>query len=450
MITRLDLDERVREWQLREAVVEKDYVIGWLLWGIGSDPTLSRYWAFKGGTCLKKCFIETFRFSEDLDFSVLPGGPFAPEDVAPLLEDVLRRVHDESGIDFSHEQLRYRVRPGNDSAEGRVYYVGPRGAPTVAMIKLDVTSAEEVVRPTVLRDIGHSYPDDLPAPATVRCYAFEEVFAEKLRALGERTRPRDLYDVILLFRRPDLRQQPDLIQRTLVEKSRTKGVPVPSLEALTVDAVRAEAEAEWDNMLGHQLPQLPPFDHIWGELPALFDWLEGSAAPEELEPIVSTQDEDADWSPPALVATWGGGVALEVVRFAAANHLCVELGYQGKTRLIEPYSLRRTRAGHLLLYGIKLSSQQLRSYRVDRIQSVRATRTPFRPRAAIEFSARGPLRAPSARRTRSNRSVSSAANYVVECSACGRRFPRKRRNSRIRPHNDQRGWPCSGRRGHFV
>lgn len=31
---------------------------------------------FKGGTCLKKCYIETYRFSEDLDFTVLPGGPF--------------------------------------------------------------------------------------------------------------------------------------------------------------------------------------------------------------------------------------------------------------------------------------------------------------------------------------------------------------------------------------
>lgn len=32
MISRLDIEERVREWGLREDVVEKDYVIGWLLW----------------------------------------------------------------------------------------------------------------------------------------------------------------------------------------------------------------------------------------------------------------------------------------------------------------------------------------------------------------------------------------------------------------------------------
>ena len=62
MITRTDLNDRVREWSLRDDVVEKDYVIGWVLWGIGSDPQLSGGWAFKGGTCLKKCYVETYPF----------------------------------------------------------------------------------------------------------------------------------------------------------------------------------------------------------------------------------------------------------------------------------------------------------------------------------------------------------------------------------------------------
>ena len=75
MIERAALQERVRQWDLAEQVVEKDYVLGWLLWGIGSDPALGPAWVFKGGTCLKKCYLETYRFSEDLDFSVLPGGP---------------------------------------------------------------------------------------------------------------------------------------------------------------------------------------------------------------------------------------------------------------------------------------------------------------------------------------------------------------------------------------
>jgi hypothetical protein len=41
VITRAVLDERVREWGLRDDVVEKDYVLGWLLWGIGANKLLS-------------------------------------------------------------------------------------------------------------------------------------------------------------------------------------------------------------------------------------------------------------------------------------------------------------------------------------------------------------------------------------------------------------------------
>jgi predicted nucleotidyltransferase component of viral defense system len=60
--------ERAKEWNLRAEIVEKDYVLGWLLAAIGAHPELGRMWIFKGGTCLKKCYFETYRFSEDLGF----------------------------------------------------------------------------------------------------------------------------------------------------------------------------------------------------------------------------------------------------------------------------------------------------------------------------------------------------------------------------------------------
>ena len=85
VIGRPDIVERVGEWQLTEEVIEKDHVLGWLLWGIGADPVLGNQWVFKGGTRLKKCYIETYRFSEDLDFTVLPGGPHRPEEIEPHL-----------------------------------------------------------------------------------------------------------------------------------------------------------------------------------------------------------------------------------------------------------------------------------------------------------------------------------------------------------------------------
>lgn len=458
MITRAVLDERVREWGLRDDVVEKDYVLGWLLWGIGASKSLGDSWVFKGGTCLKKCYIETYRFSEDLDFTVLPDGPIAPDDVLPLISEALANVTEACGIDFSVQEPRVKLRPGGRTAEGRVYYRGPRGAPTPARIKLDLSAEETLARPPVLRRIAHAYPDELPAPAQVRCYSFEELFAEKIRAMGERSRPRDLYDIVNLFRREDLRLEQELIRSTLKRKCESKGIDFPSHEDISSSPLRVELESEWENMLGHQLPVLPPFEQFWEEFDVLFQWLEGNAVEEPVEAIAAMESEDSAWSPPPTLATWGRA-SLEVVRFAAANHLLVELGYKGSTRLIEPYSLRRSSAGALLLYGIRADTREIRCYRVDRIQSVQATTKPFRPVYAIEFGSSGSLSAPLVRRRaglpslgrrRSTARSSSGPVYVVRCTTCGKEFRRKTRSTKMRKHKAPGGWPCPGRTGQFV
>lgn len=458
MITRADIVERVMEWQLTEEVVEKDYVLGWLLWGIGAHPILGDQWIFKGGTCLKKCYIETYRFSEDLDFTVLPSGPFRPEDVEPLLTEVLARVHEASGIEFSARTPVLRLRPDQLSTEGRVYYIGPRGTRDPARVKLDVSSDEKVVRPPVLREIAHSYPDG-PLRGRVRCYSFEEVFAEKIRAMGQRARPRDLYDIINLFRRNDLRLYPDVIRSALQEKCDAKGVSVPTSRDFTNPTLLATLEADWANMLGHQLPALPPLQDFLDELPNLFDWLEGTLEFEELAPVEFAADEDESWSPPSTVVTWGVGVPLEAIRFAATNHLLVELAYDGSSRLIEPYSLRRSRAGRLLLHAERADGTGHRTYGIDKVTGIRVTTTPFRPKMPIEFSARGPLHAPLQSRTstgtraprRSTRSRrATTPGYLYQCIVCGREFAHTRSNSRLGKHNDPSGYQCRGRHGRYV
>jgi predicted nucleotidyltransferase component of viral defense system len=68
VIPRRELDDLRSEWSLDIGVIEKDYVLGWLLAGIAAHTELAATWIFKGGTCLRKCYYETFRFSEDLDF----------------------------------------------------------------------------------------------------------------------------------------------------------------------------------------------------------------------------------------------------------------------------------------------------------------------------------------------------------------------------------------------
>lgn len=455
LISRTALNERVREWGLREDVVEKDYVIGWVLWGIGSDARLAISWAFKGGTCLKKCYIETYRFSEDLDFTVLPSGPIEPTEVIPILQRILSQVYDEAGIDFSVREPVVQIRPDGNSAEARIYYRGPRGAPQAASIKLDLTINETVVRPTVLRPISHPYPDQLPSSNVVRCYGFEELFAEKLRAMGERCRPRDLYDIVFLFRQRDLLPHAELIRSVHIEKCRNKGVPVTTLASLEASPYHAEIEAEWANMLEHQLYVLPPFEHFWQELPNLFAWLEGSMSPDELPSLPLVDADLIEWSPPPTAWVWGEGIPLEAVRFAATNHLCIELGYKESSRLIEPYSLRKTRDGNLLLYAIKASSGELHAYRVDRIQSVTASNVPFKPRYAIEFAQSGPLSAPHTRRDsifKPRRGMRQGVTiYIIECSYCGKQFRRSKLDTRLRTHKTKGGeWECPGRIGYLV
>jgi hypothetical protein len=62
VIDRAELLRFADELGLEARVVEKDYVLGWVLAGIFRDPLFANSWVFKGGTCLKKA-IEVVRFA---------------------------------------------------------------------------------------------------------------------------------------------------------------------------------------------------------------------------------------------------------------------------------------------------------------------------------------------------------------------------------------------------
>ena len=52
-------------------IIEQDYVLSWMLYGISKVDKLKTTMIFKGGTALKKCYFGDYRFSQDLGFSVL-------------------------------------------------------------------------------------------------------------------------------------------------------------------------------------------------------------------------------------------------------------------------------------------------------------------------------------------------------------------------------------------
>lgn len=156
-------------------------------------------------------------------------------------------------------------------------------------------------------------------------------------------------------------------------------------------------------MLAHQLPALPPFEQFWQELPAVFEWLYQTAAAVAIAPATAMasipsggSEMDTSWQMPVMAKEWQVRTTspLHLIRFASANHLCVNLQYQGSSRLIEPYSLRMTKKGDLLLYAVKHNTQEDRSYRVDRIGGAQITNTPFMPKYKIELTASGPIDAP--------------------------------------------------------
>ena len=94
---------------------------------------------------------------------------------------------------------------------------------------------------------------------------------------------------------------------------------------------------------------------------------------------------------------------IEVIRFAAANHLCVDIDYdplRGSrgVRRVEPYSLRRTASGEIVLHVEKTGARGHRSYRADRIRGAKITNETFVPRYLIELSPNFAVRAPTSAR----------------------------------------------------
>lgn len=380
------------EWLLRGDVIEKDYTLGWLLAAIAANSELADTWVFKGGTCLRKCYYETYRFSEDLDFTVIDGGPEEPADLLRIFGDISDWLYDRAGIQLEVDDrtfARRQNRRGRPTTVGRIGFRGPTTTPTLPKVKVDLTSDEALVDRPVMRPILHPYSDH-PLPGEgVLSYSIVELLGEKLRALAERCRPRDLYDVVNVYRHPDLVARAPAVLAVLDQKSAHVGIAAPTIETIRSSPFVAEVEQEWANMLGHQLPHLPPFADFWEQLDELFAWLRGELRIPQLPRAEIGNNVDPAWTPPRAMASWRRGAPLELIRFAGANRLLVELDYRAEKgrwgpRVVEPYSFRMSREGDLLLFLVN-DRGQLRSYRVDRIAGVRVLDETFRPSYFIEF-----------------------------------------------------------------
>ena len=319
------------------------------------------------------------------------------------------------------------------------------------------------------RPVFHPYGDRLPDELRIQAYSLEELLAEKTRALYQRTRPRDLYDVIYILENRAEDINLDRARIIFERKCRARGFAPPDALAL-VKAVAdsEELRSEWANMLSHQLPELPPIDSMVDQdrLRGILEWIEKPIVLPVVRLAAAPTAPGEEVVAPAGIQYWGGENAIERLRFAGANHLRVSFTYKGKQREVEPYSLRRASTGNLLLYGWELESGHIKAFNVRHLEQLQVTQRSFTPRYRVDLTTGGstyipatdlPRRhsvsSPRAKGSSSSRTSARAGGptYVFQCPYCQKKFYRKRNESILKKHKNQGGrGECPGRRGHLV
>ena len=163
--------------------VEQDLIISRALVEIFSDELLRRALRFRGGTALNKLhFPVPVRYSEDIDLVRTSAGPIGPilDQLRAVLEPWLGRAKfDQSSV---APKLRFRVEAED-----------PSGVP----IRLKI---ETNTREIHAFDAATALPLEVANPwfsggATIPTFSREEMLATKLRALLQRDKGRDLYDL---------------------------------------------------------------------------------------------------------------------------------------------------------------------------------------------------------------------------------------------------------------
>ncbi|MDP3564352.1 MAG: nucleotidyl transferase AbiEii/AbiGii toxin family protein [Methanoregula sp.] len=250
MITALEIKERARESGVPTSTNERDYAQNWLLSALSPINM-----AFKGGTGIRKVFIENYRFSDDLDFTLLE--PFDADALQAAVSDAVVQVREESGILFE-DDFGFRATKTGFKATTR-FRILNRGSASPVKIDLDLTGPdeEEILLPVSKRPVFHPYSDGLSVSVT--SYALEEIMVEKIRSLFQRSRSRDLYDLVQLADRVDRWVVKSIIRR----KCDAKGVVI---DIAVLAGKREHFKALWQVSLGHQMSGVPDFDESFEKM----------------------------------------------------------------------------------------------------------------------------------------------------------------------------------------
>ncbi len=242
---------------LEPRVIDHDYVLGCYLCFLGNQSTVQKKWLFKGGTALRKCYFEEYRFSDDLDFTVL--GVISVENLRNVLRSANIAMQDAIGIRTDEREIVVDIIEddyGKESYEARIYYFGPwnyGGSPR--SIRIHTNREESLIFPANMLSVFHQYSDREELPrATIQVYCLEEMMAEKLRAFsGQRKQaiPHDIFDLYHLSRNVD---NVEKVVEAFPQKCQAKGISLDSIDLDKVIARKSEYENNWRQGLEYLIP----------------------------------------------------------------------------------------------------------------------------------------------------------------------------------------------------
>jgi predicted nucleotidyltransferase component of viral defense system len=166
--------------------VEQDLILSRILVELYSDPVLRDNLIFRGGTALHKLFINpAARYSEDIDLVQITPGPIGPYLLA--IREKLDHWLGEPAwkLKFGRVVLYYRFIP--------------EGFATQAMrVKIEINTREHFSHFDLV-EIKHSFENSwFSGTAFVKTFCLEELLGTKLRALFQRKKGRDLFDLFIV------------------------------------------------------------------------------------------------------------------------------------------------------------------------------------------------------------------------------------------------------------
>ncbi len=277
---RARLEEARKRLGLPWEVLERDYLLSWVLAAITEVDHLRGTLVFKGGTALRKCYFGDYRFSEDLDFTAvgpIPTGAAMESAMREACARAVKLLDPYAPVEIVCEpHVERDPHPGGQEAfDIRARFPWHRRPQTNVMVEVAVD--ERLLKPSVRRSVIHDYGE--PFETQVAVYSLEEIVAEKLRAILQhlralerrgwvRSRARDYYDlwrVLGAYRgRLDLSGFPSFLR----EKCAIRGVTFSGPDSFFPEAMLAIVERTWKQWLGPLVPELPPYTSVIGELRA--------------------------------------------------------------------------------------------------------------------------------------------------------------------------------------